>query len=295
MGARIPIRRSEAAGWARTIGALPVPVLVIGALAHRTGFLPTSYLLGVLAIGFILALVALALASYALIDIWVSGAEGAADAGFGLAYAFPALVVLGFVAAALVMYPAVNDVTTDLEDPPVFSTSVPGSGAPVASVPSPLVGIPGRLYDLPLEQVYAAARTLVDARGWEIVDEMPPRMPGPMVAEGGILLPVPRPAENTDGEGGRALAPALPERPATIEAVARTLLLSIPDGVSIRLIPTPDGISVDMRSRSAIGEHDLGENSRRIRRFLSDLDAVLQGRGGLGGDEEEGEPELERP
>lgn len=295
MGARIPIRRSEAAGWARRVGALPVPVLVIAVLAHRGGFLPTDYLLGALAVGFVLALIAFGFSVYALADIWVSGSEGAGDAAAGFFYALPALLLLALIGVALVYYPPVNDVTTDLDDPPALSVSTRLAANSPQTVPSPLVGIPGRLYDLPLDQVYDAAEAIVMQRGWEVAAATPPRLPGPVVAEGGVLLPVPRPAQTIDGEGRVGMAPAARRPPARIEAIARTLIMGIPDRVSIRLDPSPEGVRVDVRSASAVGEHDLGENGRRIRAFLADLDAELQGRGGLGREDPDAVPEMERP
>jgi uncharacterized protein (DUF1499 family) len=63
---------------------------------------------------------------------------------------------------------------------------------------------------------------------------------------------------------------------AGIEAVARTPILGFQDDFVIRLLRSPEGTRVDLRSASRRGAHDLGQNARRIRRFLADLDAVLQ-------------------
>lgn len=64
---------------------------------------------------------------------------------------------------------------------------------------------------------------------------------------------------------------------ASIEAVARTLVLALPADVALRIVADDDGSLVDMRSASRIGSHDLGDNARRIRAFFSDLDSALQG------------------
>ncbi len=42
-----------------------------------------------------------------------------------------------------------------------------------------------------------------------------------------------------------------------------------------------DATYVDMRSASHFGQHDLGDNARRIDDFLSDLDAAMLARAGI--------------
>jgi hypothetical protein len=63
---------------------------------------------------------------------------------------------------------------------------------------------------------------------------------------------------------------------ATIEAVALTPVFGFRDEVVIRMRGTLEGTEVDMRSASGSGEHDLGQNARRIRAFFAKLDSVLQ-------------------
>jgi uncharacterized protein (DUF1499 family) len=53
------------------------------------------------------------------------------------------------------------------------------------------------------------------------------------------------------------------------------LVFAFPDRVVLRLRTEADGTRVDMRSTSAIGRHDLGQNARRISAFLAALDAAL--------------------
>jgi len=61
-----------------------------------------------------------------------------------------------------------------------------------------------------------------------------------------------------------------------IEAVATTPLMKFKDDVIIELRDIPDGVSVDMRSRSRVGKSDLGANAQRISDFLKSLETELK-------------------
>jgi hypothetical protein len=293
----IPVPPSRAARWSRAIGALAVPVLVLAALGARAGLVPPGALVPVLALGFGLAIVALSIGVYALVYIWHSGAEGAGSAGAGIAYAFPALFLLGMVATAAFVYPPVADVSTDPGNPPVFAEQ-PGAAAAapaerVAAPPAPSRLAP-RIYQLPIEQVYRTARALVEDKGWRISRETrPPAVPETDAPDGdpaiagaedeSVLAALRAKAVMTQSRG--EVVPAVsrpgpdeappPVETAAIEATAPTLVFAFPDRVVLRLRTEADGTRVDMRSTSAIGRHDLGQNARRISAFLAALDAAL--------------------
>lgn len=293
-------RRSRAAGWARLAGGLSVPVLIIGALGSRAGMVPGAALLPVLIVGFALALAAGALAIYALVDIWHSGADGAGAAIAGLVYALPALAALSLVAGAAVYYPRVTDVVTDPEDPPAFTTSdaphVPPDADSLARQEAAFPDLVTRTYPMPLSEVYAAARDLVNKRGWVLITDPRPSF-SISVPSGTEAAPEPEDDElarvlasksvMTQSRGGAVAAaraadsaedvePYTPTNTVTLEAIASTPVFAFPDDIAVRLESTSDGTRLDMRSASRFGEHDLGENARRIRGFLADLDKTLQ-------------------
>ena len=168
MRRNMTIRRSRAAGWARLAGGLALPVLALGVVGMRSGLVPQLALQPVLVAGFALGLVALGLAIYSLVDIWVSGADGRA-ARRSSASSMPrrSSSSSALVAAAAIVYPRLSDVTTDVDDPPRFSRrgrAAPGSpdaesmARQVAAYPN----IVPRLYPLPLGDVFVAARKIMD-------------------------------------------------------------------------------------------------------------------------------------
>ena len=300
----MPIVRSRAANWARFLGALGVPVLTVAALGSRVGLVPAETLLPVLIAGFALGIVAVGLGILALADIWNSGAEGAGPALAGIVYASPVLLLLGGVAAAALVYPRLTDVTTDVADPPPLHEPAEAAAQPPEPDRFALQGeaypdVVPRLYALPIADVYSTARALVEERGWTITGETPPpSLPaatpadpaaGAAVQEQEVDAVLSAKATMTQSRGSGASsrvrteevedAPAAPEvvpEAATLHAVARTLLFGFSDDVALRFTVTPDGTQVDMRSASGMGMHDLGQNARRITRFLADLDAALQ-------------------
>jgi uncharacterized protein (DUF1499 family) len=143
-------------------------------------------------------------------------------------------VVLPMFQAFFVL-PMINDITTDLADPPAFVASShpapPPEFADKQSAAYPDLGP----VTLPLESeaAFDAARAAAIAMDWVIRGE--------------------------DRDSGR------------IEAVATTPVMRFKDDIAIRLRPEGDGTRVDIRSRSRAGRHDFGANAERIRAFLAKL------------------------
>lgn len=310
----IPGRRSRAAGWARLVGGLALPVLALGVIGTRLGIVPDVALQPVLIVGFLLGLTAFGLAIYSLADIWVSGAEGAGAAVAAIVYVLPVLAILGLVAAAAVAYPRLTDIATDVSDPPQFTSieaprSAPDSGH-VRLQRKAYPGIVPHVYPLPLDAVYSAAREIVETRGWSITHDVPPPsqpvegadgLPSNVVPEDDALALAlasksvmtqsrsglaTETVADTTLEAGPILGPFFPpileptpapSNEAVLEAIAPTPVFGFLDDVVLRFRLSPEGTTqVDMRSASRAGEHDLGQNARRIRRFFGDLDSVLQ-------------------
>ncbi|MFT6143398.1 MAG: hypothetical protein ACJAZO_000963 [Myxococcota bacterium] len=137
--------------------------------------------------------------------------------------------------------PRINDISTDLQDPPAF---VSDSGRPCAGVsyPSNFKSKVAESYsDLSSEPLAMSAgdafaravRIAGEMDAWEVV--------------------------HTDSDTLQ------------LEAVCTTSLLRFKDDVCIRVTADGDGARVDMRSRSRLGKHDFGANADRIRAYFSRL------------------------
>ena len=301
----IPGRFSRSAGWARFFGGLALPVLVLAVVGSRLGIIPSFALESVIITGFMLGVLALVLGAYSLANIWNSGAEGLGIAIAGIVYASPALVLLAVVAAAAIVYPPLNDVSTDPSDPPGFESRRTSDSDPsddrIAVQQSAYSNLKAHRYPLPLGEVHAAVLDVIKAKGWSVTrDEHPLFMPttlpsatpatevteDPAVLEALALkktMTQSRSGMATESAPGGDLdqvglpaGPVLPVDEATIEARAETPIFGFLDNVALRLRVTDEGTQVDMRSASGRGQHDLGHNARRIVSFLAALDARLQ-------------------
>jgi uncharacterized protein (DUF1499 family) len=241
---------SRAAIWSRHAAWLAVCVALISVWLIRservdmqTGFV----LVGSTAL---IALVVLMLAVAGFAAVWQRGAPGLGRAI--LAFVLAGAIFAGpawFVARGLLL-PAINDISTDLDDPPGFSRSraaLEARGGRSAPDPGPEArrkqreaypGLAPVYLDVTAEEAFDIVRRAVRARGLSVVEAVRP--------------------------GGRSGL-------GRIEAVDRTPILRFPDDVTIRIRPRADGARIDIRSASRYGRHDFGTNAARVQRLIDEI------------------------
>jgi len=233
---------SRTATAAARFGIAGPGVTIVGILMSQAGVAPMiGFLLfqvGILCglVGLILGLVGIFLTRHGV------GGRSHAATGCGLG----ALMVLALLVSASpgAGLPAINDITTDLDDPPSFAPAPAGhgnAGRDMGYPPDwkPLVRdaypdlSPIRLAVSP-PQAYAITLAAAEALGWKI---------------------------------------SLRNK-TSFEARATTPLFRFVDDVSVRVAADASGQAViDIRSKSRDGRGDLGANAARIRTFSS---AVLE-------------------
>ena len=259
----MPIRLREGysrlSGWSAYLAALSVPVLIVAAIGHRTRMLDAVPTYAVLALGFSLAALAVIAAVAAFAAIWRDGRKGSGAATRGLIVGLVVLAMPAVGAWRVVTYPRLNDISTDLADPPALSFAVldrTPADEPVGGLSAEEIAlhkdaypdIVSRHYPVSTARVYQEARSIVDGRGWQILSAREP--------------------SEADATGN-------------IEAVAVTTFFSFRQDVAIRIVTDGDGSLVDMRSAARNSAHDLGADAERVRRFFADLDQALQGISGV--------------
>jgi hypothetical protein len=170
--------------------------------------------------------------------VWLRHRQGGAGAVLlGLILSLPVAGLGGAFEIAARTTPPINDISTDIEDPPVFWFTATPSDYPAQNAEPQRAAYPKvRPLDLPLpvDDAFAAALSLVEERGWEVL--------------------------SADPEEGQ------------IEAIATSRLFRFEDEVAIRVTETDTGARIDLRSRSRLGQIDRGANARRIEAFLADLE-----------------------
>jgi uncharacterized protein (DUF1499 family) len=239
-----PARWSPVVAWF----ALVVTAMAVGLIRFERVDYPSGF--AVLGAGLALALVAVLLAMIGFVRIWQEGRRGLGSAVKGLAIALAVLAYPGFFAVKAVTLPKINDIATDLDNPPAFSrsrTALDARGGRVPPDVPPEVREAQRdaypqiaplTLDVPPEEAFELVRKAAENRGWRVIETVRP--------------------------GGRVGL-------GRIEAVDRTFLLRLPDDVTVRLRPRADGTRIDIRSASRLGTHDFGANAARIRAFLEEV------------------------
>jgi hypothetical protein len=171
------------------------------------------------------------------------GAKRAISAGaVGLAL----LVAVAIGASAGSGAPAINDISTDLDDPPALNAAsrAPANADRDMSYPPDFKAVVRESYpdlqttelDVPASACFERALTVAAALGWQLVERDP--------AAG------------------------------TFEAEDRSALFHFVDDIAVRVRPSGNDCRVDMRSKSRDGKSDLGANAKRIRAFGAALEAA---------------------
>ncbi len=144
--------------------------------------------------------------------------------------------------------PPIHDISTDLQDPPVFVDIVPlraGAPNPPEYAGSETAEQQRAAYPdlesirvaVPPAQAFSAALDVTGRMGWELVAQAPAQ--------------------------GR------------IEATDTTRYFGFKDDVVIRVRADSEGSIIDVRSKSRVGRSDVGTNAQRIRSFRDELSRQL--------------------
>lgn len=169
--------------------------------------------------------------------------------GSGLPLLGLALSIAAFAPPLYFLYqaksvPPIHDITTDVEHPPQFVALLPerrsspngadyGGPQVAAQQKKAYPDIVSKAVRGQPADAFARAMDVARSMGWRIVQ--------------------------ADGIEGR------------IEATATTTWFGFQDDIVIRILPSPQGSVVDVRSASRVGRSDIGANAKRIREFLARL------------------------
>ncbi|PDQ18571.1 hypothetical protein CN311_24125, partial [Mesorhizobium sanjuanii] len=172
---------SKAAGWSRRTGAFAVVLLLTVLIGHRYDLVETPVFLWVLAIVALLAAFALLFAGFAFSRLWNFGDRGGRDLTVGALLALLVLAPYGVVAYQAATYPPLNDISTDLDDPPALAAART-SDMNMLSPPTPgeqrlqtetYPLVTGRSYDLPFDSVLEAVESVLGRRDWRLAVPFP--------------------------------------------------------------------------------------------------------------------------
>lgn len=218
--------------------------LLLAGPAYRMGWLPLEVALKIVVAAALIAWLAAALQSLALLQLWGKRLpEWQLLALLGLCLAAAVALPPLMLYARMKSLPYLHDISTDTENPPDL-LAVPAQPTftrkvtryPLESSRLQQQGYPDiapLVLPVPADQAFAHAVAVAQSMDWDIV----------------------------------SIAPQ--ER--TIEATATSLLFGFKDDVVIRVTPQGNASRVDMRSVSRVGTSDFGVNAGRIRSYLHKL------------------------
>lgn len=244
---RILIRTSKWSIWARRLGSVAVPLVIISVLLHRFRLITSDLFLAAAAAAGIVALAAVFVSMIALARIWQTGDRGWSRALSGLVFGLLCLAPFAWYGSLALRYPPVTDIATTDRGllPLVFEPGTSAMPPPkLLTTPEIVVVFPNvetRTYPLGQSQTFALVQALVAGNGWDIR----------MLRE---------PTASFD--------------PAQINAQIMTIPGWREEAV-LRITGTATTSVVDMRSASLNALHDFGANGRRIEAFLTALDDAV--------------------
>jgi uncharacterized protein (DUF1499 family) len=236
---------SRVATLASHLGVAGVVALVLGPLAIQLGALSPFAGFRLFLLGGLCGLLALVLG---MIGLWrtraTTGREGRGRALRGALLGAVIVALIAGAAGSARGLPAINDITTNPDDPPAFTHAgqLPGNEGRDLSYPSDFAArqragypnlAPIRL-EASLPEAFQQCVRAAESLGWQITYSNP--------------------------ESG------------SLEATETSRIFRFVDDISVRLrADGPSATVVDVRSKSRVGRGDMGANARRIEAFRKKL------------------------
>ena len=246
MSTNTPEQLPAACRWTSRLAVFSAVVLLVAAVLHRLG-LPTPIAFNMVLMAYAGIVVAFVLAVMATVLIWRSGGGGTSRVVVGMVISLAMFAGAAVVVALAGRYPAINDVTTDVQSPPQFTEVVKlrGPGSNPAGYPKSFSAQQAKYYadlqplqiDRPQEEAFDVALEVLKRQRYTIIQEDPA---------------------------------------GTIEAVDRSMILGFSDDIAIRVTGTDERSRIDIRSASRFGISDFGHNAGRVRLLLKEIVARLE-------------------
>lgn len=239
------------ARWATRAAFFAVGLFGAAAFLHRLFAMKTAIAINIVVASFLCALVALALAVTAGVQIWRNGGPGTARV---VTASVVGLLMIGWPLVFVPTFrglPAINDLTTDAASPPPFVALAGQRGKAKSAYPAAFARAQSEAYPdiVPID---------IDRSAEEAFDAVL------KAVKVGMKLKTSR----EDPPSGK--------EPGYIEAIERTLVFGFYDDLAIRVSGDDRHARVDVRSASRYGRHDLGRNAERLRRLLKLVVAQLE-------------------
>lgn len=248
----IPEKEPSASRWATRAALFAFGLIVATAFLHRLFGLATPVAFNLLAVAMGIAVLSILCALIASAIIWQTGRPGTARVLFAVCLSLALLSAPLLYLVWLLSYPLLNDISTDVSNPPAFSAIArlrgPGDN-PVTYNRARSADEQARAY--PDIKPLGIARSSDEA--YALVVDAVKRLKMDIARE-----------KAPDPEAGT---------PGVIEAVDRTLIMGFYEDIAIRVSGDSESARVDIRSASRFGSADMGSNAEGVRELIKEVQA----------------------
>ena len=238
------------AKWTSRIAIFSAVAALVTAVLHRLHLLPTPVAMTIAYIVIFAAGLSLLMALVAGLDIWVTGRQGAARVFCG------SLVALGLLAIPVGVWfvsfnwPPINDVSTDLDEPPEFTEAKEGRTADANPV-----DYPGDEFAELQRANYPDLKSLVLPRPTEETFELVLQALTKLKLKTTLEVP---PEDEEDAPG-------------FIELSDNSQILGLVDDIVIRVLGEDGSSRIDVRAAARYGSVDFGRNAAHVRAILKEV------------------------
>ena len=239
---------------ALVLAIVAILTLILAGPGYRMNLLPLLPALLMTAVGFVLFIPALL---FGIIGHVACRRNSLATSRSGVVVIFIAAFATAltiFWATRLNSAPPIHEVSTDLENPPVFIDVIPLRLASGALNPPEYINTQSMGED-ELDVSAAQRKSYPDIQ--PLILEKPPSAVVPLVEQ--AVKDLGWDLVASDADEGR------------VEATDTTLYFGFKDDIVVRVRAHESGSRVDVRSKSRIGVGDAGANAHRIQAFLAEL------------------------
>lgn len=279
-------RQSKAAIWCLRLAVIAIPFFILTIFLHRSQSITTRQAFFLISFGLAIIIASLVFGLKAAADLWEKGYKGGRATVNGIVLSTLLLIPFGIELVKALDNPQINDVSTDVVNPPAFLDVAPdaSSGNKIfyyddyvaRQIVSNYPALVARRYDAPPERVIVSVLAIFKRWGWKIqYSQNLPKINSEDDQTNQELA-----GDETELQ---KLAPATEESALPdilLQVSAQSFIMKLKSKFIIRLSAVDEATIVDARSASDWGPHDFASNAEHITQFLASLDEELAGLAG---------------
>ncbi|MEN2494513.1 MAG: hypothetical protein TECD_00415 [Hyphomicrobiaceae bacterium hypho_1] len=240
--------------WTKHLALFTAFIVLLTIIFHRIFGMDTRVALNLFTLSFVMSGLILILGSFALSRIWQYGWKGGRNTFIGMLISISILIWPLWVLIISSKHPAINDITTDLANPPKF-VILNRTRSPSANS----ITYNGKVFASQQRDAYKNIKSLkFDRSAIEILELVRLTLLKMQMTVAGVI-----PINGQETGYGQ------------VEATDRTPIIGFYDDVVVRVAKIQNGTIVDIRSSSRYGKSDFGRNANRIRKFQEELIARI--------------------